>query len=47
MRGIGLATTLLFAREGYDVYINYKSDSVSANKFVETIIAGREKCMAV
>lgn len=46
-RGIGAATALLFASKGYAVCINYKSDSESANKLAETIIAGGGKCMTV
>lgn len=46
-RGIGAATALLFANKGYAVCINYKSDSQSANKLAETIVAGGGKCLTV
>ncbi|MGF1793972.1 SDR family oxidoreductase [Photobacterium profundum] len=46
-RGIGAATAQLFARKGYAVCINYKSNSESANKLAQAIIAEGEKCITV
>lgn len=46
-RGIGAATALLFAKEGYAVCINYKSDSGSANKLAQAITAEGGKCITV
>ena len=46
-RGIGAATALLFARKGYAVCINYKSDVESASKLAETIIAAGGRCITV
>ena len=46
-RGIGAATAQLFARKGYAVCINYKSNFKSANKLAETIIAAGGKCITV
>lgn len=46
-RGIGAATALLFAKEGYAVCINYKSDSESANKLAQSITAEGGKCITV
>jgi NAD(P)-dependent dehydrogenase (short-subunit alcohol dehydrogenase family) len=31
-RGIGAATALLFAREGYDVCVNYRVDAAAARR---------------
>lgn len=38
-RGIGATTAQLFAKRGYTVAINYKSNSEAANKLAETITA--------
>ena len=38
-RGIGAATAKLFAEQGYDVCINYKSDQVSAQQVAEELEA--------
>ncbi len=38
-RGIGAATAKLFAKHGYDVCINYKSDHASAEQVADEIIA--------
>jgi len=46
-RGIGAACALLFARKGYAVCINYKSDAGSARKLAESISADGGKCMTV
>ena len=36
-RGIGKATSLEFAKNGYDVVINYVNDDISANAVVDEI----------
>ena len=36
-RGIGKATSLEFAKNGYDVVVNYVNDDISANSVVEEI----------
>ncbi|MGR6838005.1 SDR family oxidoreductase [Aliivibrio wodanis] len=46
-RGIGAATAQLFAKEGYAVCINYKSNSDSANKLAQSIMAEGGKCITV
>ncbi|WP_194089541.1 SDR family oxidoreductase [Vibrio hibernica] len=46
-RGIGAATALLFAKEGYAVCINYKSDGESANKLAQSITVEGGKCITV
>ena len=46
-RGIGAATAQLFSREGYAVCINYKSNSESANRLAQEIIAEGGKCITV
>lgn len=46
-RGIGAATARLFAKQGYAVAINYKSNSESANKVADTITADGGKCIAI
>lgn len=38
-RGIGAATAKLFAKQGYAVAINYKSNSEAANKLAEMTTA--------
>lgn len=38
-RGIGRATALLAAREGWNVALTYQSDTLAANAVVETILA--------
>jgi len=46
-RGIGAATAKLFAKNGYAVCINYKSDKTSANDVAKEIIAQGGKCISV
>lgn len=46
-RGIGAATAKLFAQNGYRVCINYKSDSVSANRVVDDIESAGGECIAI
>jgi NAD(P)-dependent dehydrogenase (short-subunit alcohol dehydrogenase family) len=37
-RGIGAATAVLFAKHGYNVCINYKTDEISANKVAQRVL---------
>jgi len=46
-RGIGAATATLFAKKGYSVCINYKSDERSANEVSKSIISQGGKCITV
>lgn len=46
-RGIGAATAQLFAKEGYAVCINYKSNSESANRLAQAIKADGGQCITV
>ncbi len=46
-RGIGAATAKLFARNGFAVCVNYKSDAVSANEVARAIVAEGGTCLAV
>ncbi|MFA0087446.1 SDR family oxidoreductase [Vibrio sp. 10N.261.51.F12] len=46
-RGIGAATAALFARKGYAVCINYKSNAKSANELAAKITADGGKCITV
>ncbi|MFZ4833399.1 SDR family oxidoreductase [Rouxiella sp. Mn2063] len=46
-RGIGKATALLLAEQGYDVGVNYRQDHIAANKVVEAIIAQGGKAVAL
>ena len=46
-RGIGAATARLFARKGYAVCINYKSNLKSANALAESIITEGGKCITI
>ena len=46
-RGIGAATAKLFARNGYAVCINYKSDKKSANDLAKLITADGGQCITV
>lgn len=46
-RGIGAATAHLFARHGYAVCVNFKSDAASANEVARAIVAEGGKCLAV
>ncbi len=46
-RGIGAATAKLFAKKGYAVCINYRSDEKSANELANSIIAQGGKCIIV
>ena len=44
-KGIGEATALKFAKNGYDVVINYYSDTVCANKVKENVGKYGVKCL--
>ena len=44
-KGIGASTALLFAQNGYDVVINYYSDTDSANKVKENVEKYGVKCL--
>lgn len=46
-RGIGAETAKLFARQGYAVCINYKSNADAAASVVEDIVAMGGQCIAV
>ena len=46
-RGIGASTAKLFAFNGYDVCINYKSNSHAAKKLASEISESGRKCIAV
>lgn len=46
-RGIGAATALLAAREGYSVAVNYTSNSLAADEVVRQIRAGGGKAITV
>ena len=46
-RGIGAAAAKLFAKEGYAVCINYKSNSEAANTLAQGIIAEGGRCITV
>ncbi|MCG9786862.1 SDR family oxidoreductase [Vibrio mediterranei] len=46
-RGIGAATATLFAKKGYAVCINYRSDVVSALALAESIQAQGGRCITV
>jgi len=46
-RGIGAATALQAAKQGYDVCINYRSDKASAEKIMSTIISMGRKAIAI
>ncbi|MES2282612.1 MAG: SDR family oxidoreductase [Pseudomonadota bacterium] len=46
-RGIGAATALLAAREGYAVAVNYTSNSLAADEVVRQIRAGGGQAMTV
>lgn len=46
-RGIGAATSKLFAKNGYSVCVNYKSNSKTANQVVNGIIAAGGHSIAV
>lgn len=46
-RGIGAATARRFAKQGYAVAINYKSNSEAANKLAEAITADGGKWIAI
>lgn len=46
-RGIGAETAKLFARQGYAVCINYKSNADAAASVVEEIVVMGGKCIAV
>ena len=46
-RGIGAATALLAARQGYAVVVNYTSHVVAADAVVQQICAGGGRAMAV
>lgn len=46
-RGIGAATARLFARNGYDVCINYRTNDAAANALRDELIALGVRCIAV
>ncbi|OEF25288.1 SDR family oxidoreductase [Vibrio rumoiensis] len=46
-RGIGAATAKLFAKKGYAVCINYKSNAEAANQLAEAITMEGGKCICV
>jgi len=46
-RGIGAATAILFAREGYNVCISYVSDADAANETIKTCESFGAKAIAV
>lgn len=46
-RGIGAATAKLFARNGYAVCINYKTDALSANTLIKEISASGGHAIAI
>jgi NAD(P)-dependent dehydrogenase (short-subunit alcohol dehydrogenase family) len=46
-RGIGAATALAAARQGYDVAVNYASDRVSAQRIADAIVQLGRKAIAV
>lgn len=46
-RGIGAATARIFAHQGYSVCINYKTNSVAANRLVDELKTLGGKCIAV
>ena len=46
-KGIGAATAIAFAKEGYDVVINYRSDSAAANETAKAVEATGQKAILV
>lgn len=46
-RGIGAATAVLFARQGYDVCVNYRVDAAAAARVVQEIEALGARAIAV
>jgi len=46
-RGIGAATTKLFAEKGYAICINYKSQNLPAEQLAKSINDGGGRCIAV
>jgi len=46
-RGIGAATAMRFSDEGYAVCINYKSNKVTANALVKSILDKGGRCIAI
>ncbi|MFT6896079.1 MAG: NAD(P)-dependent dehydrogenase (short-subunit alcohol dehydrogenase family) [Paraglaciecola sp.] len=46
-RGIGAATAKLLASQGYNVCVNYKMDTVAANKLVAQLSGCGVKCIAI
>lgn len=46
-KGIGAATALAFGKAGYDVVVNYKSDTAAANAIVKEIEATGQQALAV
>lgn len=46
-RGIGAATALMAAEEGYAVCVNYRANHAAAEKIVEKIVAGGRRAIAV
>ena len=46
-KGIGAATAELFAQQGYDIVINYKSNNDAANKVVAKVHRTGANCIAI
>lgn len=46
-RGIGAATARLFARHGYDVCVNYRSNEAAAKQLQRELLAHGVRCIAV
>jgi len=46
-RGIGAACTLVAAREGYDVCVNFVGNEAAANRIVQEVIAAGRNAIAV
>lgn len=46
-RGIGAETAKLFARNGYDICLNYRSDETAARSLQNEILATGVRCVAV
>lgn len=46
-RGIGAATAVLLAKNGYDVCINYKNNSIAAGEVLQQAKVHNNRCIAV